>query len=110
MVYLTYIENKGAAFGLFHGLRIPLILISLVVAVIVLYFHVKIPKRSNIQVPLAFVFGGTLSNLIDRIFRSFVIDFIDLKFWPVFNISDVMINLGVILLIYRVVFYKSGGD
>ena len=109
LVYFTYIENRGAAFGLFQGQRILLILISLAVACVVVYFHLKTSKNSNLQIPLAFIFGGTVSNLVDRIFRSFVIDYIDLRFWPIFNVSDVMINLGVLLLILRIVFSKSGG-
>lgn len=82
-----------------------LIIVGIAVALIVFYFHVKMSKKNvQLQIPLAFVFGGTLSNLFDRIFRSYVIDFIDLRIWPVFNISDVMINIGVILLLYRIIF------
>jgi len=105
LIYFTYIENKGAAFGLFQGQNLALIIVGIAVALIVFYFHVKMSKKNvQLQIPLAFVFGGTLSNLFDRIFRSYVIDFIDLRIWPVFNISDVMINIGVILLLYRIIF------
>jgi signal peptidase II len=47
---------------------------------------------------LAFILGGSLGNLLDRIIRSFVVDYIDILIWPVFNLADIMINVGVILI------------
>ena len=52
------------------------------------------------QAGLALILGGSISNLADRLFRSFVIDYIGLPFWPVFNLADIMINAGVVLLAY----------
>ena len=90
-------------------MTIPLIIISVVVAIVVLYFHLNMSKKNILQIPLAFIFGGTISNLFDRVFRLYVIDYINFRFWPVFNISDAMINIGVLVFIYLVVFKKAEG-
>ncbi len=108
ILHLTYIRNTGAAFGLFAGFRIPLIIVGIVVSAIVVYFHFRAsPKNYFIQGPLALILGGSLGNLADRIFRSYVVDFIDFRFWPAFNIADVAVNLGIVLLIVRLVMRKE---
>jgi len=108
ILHLTYIRNTGAAFGLFAGQRIPLIIIGIIVSAIVVYFHFRAsPKNYFIQGPLALILGGSLGNLADRIFRSYVVDFIDFRFWPAFNIADVTVNLGIVLLIVRLVMRKE---
>jgi signal peptidase II len=97
---LTYVRNTGAAFSLFTGFLQYLIAIGVVVVLMVIYFHHKLPARSNyLQAALIFILGGSLGNLVDRITRGFVIDYIDIGFWPVFNFADIMINLGVLLII-----------
>jgi len=58
-------------------------------------------------VPLAFLLGGSLGNMVDRIFRSYVIDYIDFRIWPVFNFADIMINVGVFLLVIQLIFEKE---
>lgn len=99
-IKLTYVRNVGAAFSLFTGFLQYLIAIGVVVVLMVIYFHHKLPSHSNyIQSALIFILGGSLGNLADRIVRGYVIDYIDLGFWPVFNFADIMINLGVLLII-----------
>lgn len=99
---LTYVRNTGAAFSLFVGFSSYLVIIGLVVAAAVVYFHYKGPKTNYyMQVGLAFVLGGSLGNLVDRVFRGYVIDYIDIMIWPVFNLADIMINVGVILIAYK---------
>ncbi|MFH1361595.1 MAG: signal peptidase II [bacterium] len=96
---LTYVRNTGAAFSLFIGFSPYLIVVGLIVVLAVIYFHHKLPPKSWwVQVGLSFVLGGSLGNLIDRIFRSYVIDYIDITVWPVFNLADIMINIGVIMI------------
>jgi signal peptidase II len=98
---LTYVQNTGAAFSLFTGFLQYLIAIGVVVVLMVIYFHHKLPTRSYyIQTALIFILGGSLGNLADRISRAYVIDYIDLGFWPVFNFADIMINLGVLIIIF----------
>jgi signal peptidase II len=102
IIKLTYVRNTGAAFSLFSGFSHFLIIVGIVIISLVIYFHYKIPaKWAALQIALAFILGGSLGNLLDRIFRSYVIDYIDVKIWPVFNFSDIMINLGVLLIIFE---------
>jgi signal peptidase II len=105
---LTYVRNTGAAFSLFVGFSSYLAVIGLVVSAVVVYLHYRVPAKNLLfQAGLALILGGSLGNLIDRIFRSFVIDYIDLSFWPVFNLADILINAGVLLLAYKL-FVREG--
>jgi len=98
-VKFTYVRNTGAAFSLFVGFSSYLIVIGVAVVIAVIFFHHKLSKNNYwMQVSLAFVLGGSLGNLLDRIFRSYVIDYIDITVWPVFNFADIMINIGVIMI------------
>jgi signal peptidase II len=97
---LTYVRNTGVAFGLFPGKRLLLILISIAVCAIVIYFYTKTQNKDFLlRVAFAIILGGSLSNLFDRIFYGYVIDYVDFRVFPVFNLSDVAINLGVFLII-----------
>lgn len=93
--HFTYLQNTGAGFGLFKGASFILIWIAVIVIGLILYFYDKIPK-----IPGALILGGTIGNLIDRIFLGFVTDFIDFRIWPAFNIADSCLTIGVILLLF----------
>jgi len=94
---LNSVTNTGAAFGIFKGNVFILGLISLfVMGLLIYYFH----KYPSLYLPLAFLLGGATGNFIDRMFLGFVRDFIDLKFWPIFNIADSFNVIGVIILGY----------
>ena len=103
---LTRVHNTGAAFGLFQGQSFLLTIIALVgVAALLLYaffFHHKFPFLDNRlgKLALGLVLGGTVGNLIDRIYLGYVTDFIDFNFWPAFNIADSAIVVGIIILAY----------
>ncbi len=96
--YLTLTTNTGAAFSLFQGQRYILIAIS----IIAIFFILKYYHERKYQFPLTLILAGTIGNLIDRIFLGYVRDFIDLKFWPIFNIADTIITIGVFLLAYKI--------
>lgn len=98
--HFTYVQNRGAAFGLFQN-RIGLFVFVAVVsvAVIVYYSRCLAPDNRWVQAALAFLLAGAVGNMIDRVFFGYVIDFIDLRFWPVFNIADIVINVGVGMLL-----------
>jgi signal peptidase II len=103
---LTLVHNTGAAFGLFPGSRLPFILISALAIVVVLYLFARDAYRSFLnRVLLGSILGGALGNLIDRIRWGRVVDFIDVGFgtvrWPVFNVADSAVTLGVILLAWN---------
>ena len=108
LVKLTYVRNTGAAFSIFVGFSSYLMVIGLLVAAAVVYFHHRMATRNDFaQIALAFIFGGSLGNIFDRFYRGFVIDYIDVGFWPVFNLADVMINFGVAMLIADLLMRKG---
>lgn len=107
--YLTYAHNDGAAFSILTGKRIFLILVAVIILFIIIRYLQKNKVESKIE-KLAFslVLGGSIGNLIDRLIRGYVIDFIDIKIftynYPIFNLADSFIVIGVFLLfisIYR---------
>ena len=105
---LDFIKNYGAAFNIFSGSRIFLSVISFLFSVILIYFIFRKNNTNYLDLlSYSFLLGGTIGNGIDRIFNGFVIDFINLNIinFPVFNIADISINIGFILLIYS--FFKN---
>jgi len=100
-LYIHLVTNTGAGFGILAGKTIWLALVSLLVAIGIIYFYRHIPKQRNIQILFALFLGGVIGNFIDRTFRGYVIDFIDLKWWPAFNLADAVLTISVIgLVIY----------
>ena len=107
---IDYVKNYGAAFNLFSGNRIFLSIISIIVTIFLIYFIVIKKNIHNIDLySYSFILGGTIGNGIDRISKGYVIDFINLKFinFPVFNIADISINIGLILIIYGIIRNKK---
>ncbi len=96
---IHFVYNTGAGFGLFKEQMGMLAIISALVALAIILFYKRIPKEKIAQVLFGLFLGGVLGNLIDRILRQYVVDFIDVGFWPVFNIADVAISLSVIGLV-----------
>ncbi|MBN1200436.1 MAG: signal peptidase II [Anaerolineae bacterium] len=95
----THVHNKGAAFGLFPEGSSLFLIIALVVSVVIVYYYRKLPDGNLLlRVAMGLQMGGALGNVIDRIRLGYVIDFFHVDFWPVFNVSDSCIVLGVALL------------
>ena len=106
---LDYVKNFGAAFNLFSGNRIFLSLVSIIIAILLIYFILNKAVTNNLDLlSFSFVLGGTIGNGFDRITKGYVIDFINLNFidFPIFNIADISINIGLILIIYGFIKYK----
>jgi signal peptidase II len=103
LFHLTLVHNRGAAFGLLKNQIILLILTSFF-AVLLIYFNLKKSgtdkKLSIYKLSLSLILAGALGNLIDRVCFGYVIDFLDFRVWPVFNIADSAISIGAILLGY----------
>ena len=99
--HLTFVFNRGIAFGLFHekpGILLTLISISLGV---LLYFGMKMRNVRSLQWwALGLILGGAVGNWIDRIRFGAVVDFLDFRVWPVFNIADSAITIGVVLYLF----------
>ncbi len=100
--HLTFVKNTGAGFGILKGYNVFLILISLIVIGVIFYYFRKIgDKEYFLQLIVGFILGGTIGNLIDRIRLGYVIDFLDFRIWPVFNVADSFVTVGIIgLMIY----------
>lgn len=100
--YILYIENRGAAFGILKQQRWFLIFASLLFVIIFFSWirKQKIDQAVSFKsIGSVLLLAGSIGNLIDRLFRGFVIDFFYFTFFPIFNIADILINLGVFCLI-----------
>ena len=94
--HITYIQNPGAAFGILVEQRWIFIVASVILLVVAVCFYQRLQKESPaIKYGTALLLGGAMGNLIDRIWRGQVIDFLDFRVWPVFNIADIAIVIGV---------------
>ena len=102
---LDFVKNYGAAFNLFSGSRIFLSLISIIFSILLIYLILSKKSLSSIDFySYSFILGVTIGNGIDRVFKGFVVDFINLNIinFPVFNIADISINIGFIFLLYNI--------
>lgn len=109
--HITYVENPGAAFSVLKGKTTFFIVVSLIVIFFIGYTVVTIPvKKKKHLLILAFILGGAMGNLVDRIFFGSVIDFLDFRIWPVFNVADCAIVIGVFLLTYVLLFDQELDD
>ena len=113
MINLTFVVNYGFAFGLLNNPSLNQILVSLVILAIIIYFLYLLIKTQDkiFQLTLTLILAGALGNFIDRIFRGFVIDFIDIYIgkyhWPAFNIADSCITLGFVVLMINILFLNK---
>jgi signal peptidase II len=112
LLYITYLENKGAAFGIFENARLFFIILTSAVIVALLFILKKTKIRSRLFLfAVALIIGGGIGNLIDRIFLGYVVDYIYVTFFPpICNFADYSVSLGVALLIVYLLFFheKSG--
>ncbi len=109
---LTYVKNDGAVWGVFSkhsNTIVPIIItvLSLITLSIISYFFLKLKTDCKYELfGLAFVLGGAIGNIIDRVLQGFVVDFLDViifKYhWPVFNIADSFISIGVFVLVISI--------
>jgi len=105
----TLVYNQGAAFGVLKN-QTPFFIIASVFAVILIVLNLKANKHKQpliYSISLSFILAGAIGNLIDRLRYGYVIDFIDLHVWPVFNIADSAITIGAILLGWSILFKKD---
>jgi signal peptidase II len=95
----TRVSNTGIAFGLFQGRSELFIATSLVVVAAILVYRTRLPADSRwLQIALGLQVGGAIGNIFDRLVLGHVTDFFDFKVWPVFNVSDLSIFIGVCML------------
>ncbi len=102
--HLTFVLNPGAAFGLLEHNREFFIIMAILVLMFVVYMRKRILEEPlPIQIGIALFVGGALGNLIDRMRTGLVVDFFDFRIWPVFNIADIAICLGVGVMIWSII-------
>lgn len=104
---LTYLENSGAVFGSFAGMRWLLIGVTTVLMAVCVCYMIKYKHELMTLVPMTLIVSGGLGNIIDRLFRDGkVVDYFDVQFmdFAVFNFADCCVVVGVILLIFRILF------
>ncbi|MEF3273965.1 MAG: signal peptidase II [Chloroflexus sp.] len=105
-IRLAYSHNTGIAFSLFQGKSDLLTIVALVIITGAIYLYVtQLPNRRRlVQIAMGFILGGALGNVIDRIRLGYVIDFIQVGWFPIFNLADSAITVGAALLMLQYVF------
>ena len=112
---ITFVKNPGVAFGWFPDWKLPPILMALVMIIIITYYSLKLPEEERItRWALALLVGGAVGNLYDRVTYGFVVDFFLFHFgafdFPVFNIADIIIDLGVFMLFIDIFFLSEDNE
>ena len=104
MFAFSYVENRGAAFGILQNKIIFLALTTLIVVIGMLYYLFKFKPQSKIlKLSISFIIAGAIGNLVDRFYYTYVVDFIqlhykDVYYFPTFNIADMLVVFGTIIL------------
>lgn len=105
---ITLVLNTGAAFGLFKE-RNQFFIVSSFIVITLIFLYVFFDKERDIfkLSALGLILGGAIGNLIDRLLFGYIIDFLDFRVWPVFNIADSAITVGSVLLVARLFLFKK---
>lgn len=100
--HLTYVKNTGAAFGIFKNANDFFVIVSILIILFLLFYRYYYFKRNiYINISIGLIIGGAIGNLFDRILLNYVVDYLDFRVWPVFNLADSAIVVGAgILIIY----------
>jgi signal peptidase II len=109
VLHLVNVRNTGVAFGVLSGGGALIYALTFVALAVLVAYLVARPERRLLWLPTGMLVGGAIGNLIDRVGRGSVIDFIKLPHWPAFNVADMAITFGVIILVLVVEFTGRGG-
>ena len=104
---LTLVHNRGAAFGFLQNQLLLFVLVSFFAIGLILY---NLKNKTNsiiLKLSLSLILGGAAGNLIDRLRFGFVVDFLDLRIWPVFNVADSVITIAAVFLTWELIFNKN---
>jgi signal peptidase II len=112
---LYYLENRGAAWGMFEGQQWFFFLLTAVFIVLAVWFFIKVPKNKYyrmLNIAVTILLAGAIGNFIDRIINKYVVDFIyfELIDFPVFNVADIYVTISVIMLLILSLFRYGEGD
>ena len=97
-----YLKNYGASFSILQGYKWLFVIVAVIVIFLIFYYNEK-----KYFYAFSFILGGTIGNLIDRLFLGYVVDFIDVKIIPVFNVADAANTIGAILLLIGLAYNSS---
>lgn len=110
LLYITPTQNRGSAFGLFQGGAHFFAMLSVAALCVMVFFIRRIHNSFLSHLGFFMVLGGALGNLADRVRFHYVVDFLDLKFWPVFNGADAAIVFGMACIAVDVIRKKGSFD
>jgi signal peptidase II len=110
--HISFVYNRGVAFGIFskasNSTFIWISCVAIVFIICILIFYQQLFRKNRpMLVSFSLILSGAIGNLIDRIRLGFVVDFLDLRIWPVFNIADIAITSGTVLLLLQILQRKS---
>lgn len=112
---LEYLENHGAAFGILQDQRIPLLIVTSLIFLVLAGIYYKIPRQARylpMQIVLILLLSGAVGNMMDRILHSYVVDFLyfSLIDFPIFNVADCYVVVGVVIAILLLFFFYQEED
>ncbi len=111
VLYFSYVENRGAAFGIFQDAKVFLVVLAVVMFLAITYYVASRYKTLSkwMLIPLSMIAGGGISNVADRLQFGFVVDYIDFRLisYPVFNLADICVVLGVLWLAIMILISPS---
>lgn len=111
LLNLTYLENRGAAFGILQDNRIFFILLTIVIVAGLIFYFIKNYKTNPqiLNIAIAFVISGAIGNFYDRLIQGYVVDFLEFAFvkFPVFNVADIFVTVGSFLIIIYLLFFEE---
>ena len=112
IINFTYLENRGAAFGILQDKRIFFIIISIAIVGYLIFHFIKTYKSNPkiLNIALSMIVSGAIGNFYDRLINHYVVDFIEFSFFsfPVFNIADILITVGcTLMIIYMIFIYEE---
>lgn len=106
ILHISYVQNRGAAFGVFVNQTTFFIIVS-VITILFMAVFLKKSKPIIMRLSLVLILSGAIGNLIDRLRFGYVVDFIDFRIWPVFNVADSSITVGALLLAWQILMQKD---
>ncbi len=111
LLNFTYLENRGAAFGMLQNRRTLFLILTIVIVIGLIYYFIKNYKSNPRMLNIAFalIISGAIGNFYDRLVQAYVVDFIEFAFinFPIFNVADILVTLGAALLIIYMIFFEE---
>ncbi len=112
---LRYLENRGAAFGIFQNQKIFFIIVTIVIAALLIWFYTRIPDNKHynpMKIVIAVCLAGAIGNFIDRMINSYVVDFFYFKLidFPIFNVADIYVTCSAAAFIFLFIFLYKEDD